>query len=216
MKPQYQAKAAELQGTLIYSTLSVQTRSIDAEKHTAVFVMSTESIDRHGDIVEQSSWIVKYFRGGFFWGHRSNEFPLGKWLNLWLEDDPELPGKKMLVGEAEYAVELHQDIERAWKHTERGDIDQVSVGFIPGDVDYDETKGVYILKDCELMECSLVGIGSNRRALIKDTADVKDIKDSLIDTKKQIEDTVPETKVEATSKAKAIAALNKAIRQYKK
>lgn len=216
MKPEYLAKAAELQGTLIYSTLSVKTRSIDSENHTAVFVMSTEMTDRHGDRVEQSSWIVKYFRGGFFWGHRSNEFPLGKWLSLWLEDDPEIPGKQMLVGKAEYAVELHPDIERAWKHTERGDIDQVSVGFIPGKVEYDEAADVYVLSDCELMECSLVGIGSNRRALIKDTEDVKDIKDSLIDTKKEIEDTEPGTPVEAIRKANALAMLNKAIRQYKK
>lgn len=218
MKLQYQAKAAEIQGSRIDVDVAVKAISIDEKKHTATFVMSTASIDRHGDIVDQDTWNLKHFleNPAFFWGHRSNEFPLGKWLSVKLEADPENPTQKMLVGVAEFAVDVHTDIERAWKHVVRGDLNMVSVGFIPQVVDYDEEKDAYVLKNCELMECSLVGIGSNRRALIKDTDDVKDIKDSLIDTKKQIEDTVPETKVEATSKAKAIAALNKAIRQYKK
>lgn len=218
MKPEYQAKAAEIQGSRIDVDVAVKAISIDEKNYTATFVMSTATIDRHGDIVDQDTWNLKHFleNPAFFWGHRSNEFPLGKWLSVKLEVDPENPEQKMLVGVAEFAVGVHPDIDRAWKHVVRGDLNMVSVGFIPQVVDYDEDKDAYVLKNCELMECSLVGIGSNRRALIKDTADVKDIKDTLIDTKKDIEDTETTSPVEATSKAKAIAALNKAIRQYKK
>jgi len=218
MKLQYQAKAAEIQGSRIDVDVAIKAVTIDENNFTATFVMSTASIDRHGDIVDQDTWNLKHFleNPAFFWGHRSNEFPLGKWLSVKLEVDPENPEQKMLVGVAEFAVDVHADIERAWKHVVRGDLNMVSVGFIPQVVDYDETKDAYVLKNCELMECSLVGIGSNRRALIKDTEDVKDIKDSLIDTKKTIEKVATTSPIEATSKAKAIAALNKAIRQYKK
>lgn len=218
MKPEYRAKAAEIQGKRYDVDIAVKAISIDEKNYTATFVMSTASIDRHGDIVDQDTWNLEHFlkNPAFFWGHRSNEFPLGKWLSGKLEVDPENPDQKMLVGVAEFAVDVHADIERAWKHVVRGDLNMVSVGFIPKLVDYDEDRKAYILKYCELMECSLVGIGSNRRALIKDTEDVKDIKDTLIDIKKDIEDTKPATTVEATSKAKAIAMLNKAIRQYKK
>jgi len=225
MKPEYQARAAELQGSRIDVDIAVKAISIDEKNYTATFVMSTASIDRHGDIVDQDTWNLDHFlkNPAFFWGHRSNEFPLGKWLSVKLENDPENEGQKMLVGVAEFAVGVHEDIDRAWKHVVRGDLNMVSVGFIPKLVDYDEDREAYILKYCELMECSLVGIGSNRRALIKDTEDVKDIKDSLnatkenlINVKKELEDTVPETPVEAIRKANALAMLNKAIRQYKK
>lgn len=222
MKPQYQAKAAELQGKRYDVDVAIKAVTTDEKNFTATFVMSTASIDRHGDIVDQDTWNLKHFleNPAFFWGHRSNEFPLGKWLDVKLEVDPENPGQKMLVGVAEFAVDVHADIDRAWKHVVRGDLNMVSVGFIPQVVDYDEEKDAYVLKNCELMECSLVGIGSNRRALIKDADEelhaVKDIKDTLIDTKKDIEEAETTTPVEATSKAKAIAALNKAIRQYKK
>jgi len=106
MKPDYKAKAAELVGKRYDIDFSVKAVSIDEEKHTATFVMSTASIDRHGDIVDQDSWILDHFakNAPLFWGHRSNDFPLGKWLRVWLEPDPEMPGEKMLMGEAEFAV----------------------------------------------------------------------------------------------------------------
>lgn len=116
----------------------------------------------------------------------------------------------MLMGEAEFAVDVHQDIKRAWDHVVRGDINMVSVGFIPGVVEYDETRDLFILKQCELMECSLVGIGANRRAMIKDTTEV------LIEAKNTIEATVPDTPVEVIRRRNAMALINKAIRQYQK
>lgn len=189
--------------------------SIDTEKHTATFIMSTASVDRHGDIVEQASWKLDHFlkNPAFFWGHRSNDFPLGKWVAVSLEDDPDLPGQKMLVGTAEFAVDVHPDIKRAWDHVVRGDLNMVSVGFIPHVVDYDEDKDAFVLKSCELMECSLVGIGANRRALVKgDDA----IKQNLIETKKQIEETIDAAGTVVTPRMKAVLHINKALRQLQK
>ncbi len=188
--------------------------SIDKEKHTATFVMSTSSVDRHGDIVDQESWNLTFFKENpaFFWAHRSNDFPLGKWIDVRLESDPENPGKMMLVGTAEFAVDLHEDIERAWNHVVRGDLNMVSVGFIPHIVDYDETMDAFVLKSCELMECSLVGIGSNRRATIK----AADPAETLIEAKSQLEETIVPEDPAANRKRNALALINKAIRQIKK
>lgn len=188
--------------------------SINKENHTAIFVMSTSSVDRHGDIVDQESWMLDHFKANpaLFFNHRSSDYPLGKWLRVWHEIDPENPGQKMLMGEAEFAVEVHEDIQRAWDHLVRGDLNMVSVGFIPHVVDYDEDKDCFILKSCELMECSLVGIGSNRRALIKSD----DTAQTLIDTKKQLEDSIVANDPAISRKKNAIALLNKAIRQLKK
>ena len=204
-KKELLTKAAEIQGKRLDIEIAQKAVSIDEEKHRARFVMSSVSTDRHGDRVDQDSWILKHFLGAFFWGHRSNEFPLGKWVEWGLEPDPENDGEKRLAGTAEFAVELGQDIERAWKHVVRGDLTMVSVGFIPHRVEYDEEKDQLVLYDCELLECSLVGVGSNRDAKIKQ---------SLIDTKKDIEETIEAGDPSAARKKNAILLLNKAIRQY--
>jgi len=211
------AKAAELTGKLMHIEVATKALSIDEEKKTATFVMSTESIDRHGDIVDQESMMLEHFlkNPGFFWAHRSNEYPLGKWVKVWKEADPELEGKLMTVGTAEFATELHEDIERAWNHVVRGDLNMVSIGFIPHRVEYDEEADCFRLFECELMECSLVGIGSNRRAQIK--ADV-DVSERLIETKKQAEEAIKENPTDPTVNRyrHGIYLLNKAIRQFQK
>ena len=205
-------KAVEKEGQLTFLSYTAKAVSVDEKKHTAIFVMSTITPDRHGDVVDQKSWVLDHFHGAFFWGHRSNEFPLGQWLRVWTEPDPENPDEVMLMGEAEFAVELGPDIERAWKHVVRGDLKMVSVGFIPGKVSYDDERELFVLALCELMECSLVGIGANRRALVKN----EDPTQTLIETKKQIEDTIEITDPAATRKLHGIALLNKAIRQLSK
>ncbi|MGX7894398.1 HK97 family phage prohead protease [Tsuneonella sp. HG222] len=214
MKTEYKAKAAEKVGKRVDLDLTTKAVSIDDDKHTATFVMSTAAIDRHGDIVDQDSWILEHFakNAPLFWGHRSNDYPLGKWLKVWLEPDLDNPGQKMLMGVAEFAVEVHADIKRAWDHVVRGDLNMVSVGFIPHVVEYDEHKDAFILKECELIECSLVGIGANRSALIKDA----DLKDRLIDIKKDIEDSIEAADPAAIRKRNAILMLNKAVRQLQK
>ena len=208
-----QTKAAQLQGKRLDLAVEQKAISIDEEKHRATFVMSSQSIDRHGDIVDQDSWILDHFlkNPAFFWGHRSNEFPLGKWVDVRLEADPDSPDEQRLVGTAEFAVDIHDEIERAWKHVVRGDLNMVSVGFIPHRVDYDEEKDTLVLYDCELMECSLVGIGSNRDAMVKND---EQIRQTLIDTKEQIEVTINDGETEP-ARVRAVRHLNKALRQLK-
>ena len=215
MKKDIIQKAAELQGKRVDVEVATKAISIDKDKHTATFVMSTASVDRHGDIVDQGSWNLKHFmeNPAFFWGHRSNEFPLGKWLDVSLETDPDNQGEMMLVGTAEFAVDVHPDIKRAWDHVVRGDLNMVSVGFIPHIVDYDEDKDAFVLKSCELMECSLVGIGANRRALVKND---EAIKQDLIDAKTHIEESIDKSVPTFTPRMKAILHINKALRQLQK
>lgn len=204
-------KAVEMENVKVVIDVEQKAISIDKEEHTAIFVMSTVDIDRHGDIVDQDSWILQYFKDNpsFYFQHESWEFPLGKWLDVWFEDDPQNAGKKMLVGKAKFSVEISEKITEAWAHVEAGNMKMCSVGFIPHRVEYDEHKDAFILYDCELMECSLVGTGSNRRALIKDAKEtIKDAKDEVV---KEIAENP--TSVKANRKRKAVHILNKALRQ---
>lgn len=212
-------KAAELQGKRIDREYVSKTIAVDEDAKTAIFVMSTASVDRHGDIVDQDTMNLQHFHKnpGFFWAHRANEMPLGKWLEVWKEQDPDNDGQMRTAGKAEFAVDLDPEIERAWKHVVRGDLNMVSIGFIPHVVEYDENKDAFILKECELLECSLVGVGANRHALRKEN-DIEAVREQLIDTKRQVEDVVKrDTEDPAANRRKnAIHLLNKAIRQFSK
>lgn len=218
-------KAVEMTGKTMGVLVEHKALTIDSEKKTAEFVISTESIDRHGDIIDQASWIHDYFRLNPYFAlqHRSDEFPIGKWLvdTLRTEADPDNLGKQRTVCTAEFRVEF-EDAARAFRHVEEGDMNMVSVGFIPHRVEYDETRDAFVLFDCELIEVSLVGIGSNRGALVKhwseedDVRAVPDIATILEKGKTQLDETIKKgdnTKVIAALRARSL--ITKAIRHVR-
>lgn len=215
---QRRQKAADMVGKKVEMQIAVKAISIDADKHTATFVMSTESIDRHGDIIDQDSWMLDHFRKNpaFFLQHRADQFPIGKWLDVWLEADPDNPGKQRLVGTAEFRVK-YEDAARAFDHVVEGDLNMVSVGFIPHRVDYDEERDAFVLFDCELLECSLVGIGSNRYAIVKDKEEDDEnetARAKIIEGKKQLDAVIHSQKDgDVIAHLKARDMLNKAIRR---
>lgn len=199
-------------------TISVETRalSIDEDKKQVTFVMSTSNIDRHGDIIDQESWMLEHFNKNpaFFLQHRSDEFPLGKWLKVWFEADPDNIGKKRMVGTAEFRTEFDEPA-RAFAHVKAGDMNAVSVGFIPHRIDYDEETDAFILYDCELLECSLVGIPSNRQALVKE-GEEKTILEKTIEVKNELDMQIKVADDEAiTDHLSARESLNKAIRSLR-
>lgn len=190
--------------------------TVDKENHTVIFVMSSPHIDRHGDVIDQDTWNFKHFdkNPGFYFNHYSDRFPLGKWVDHWFEADPEIEGQKRLLGKAEFRVK-YEDAARAFDHVVEGDLNMVSVGFIPHRVEYDEERDAFILYDCELLECSLVGIGSNRQALVADKA-TEDPRETIIEAKKNLESVINNPEVRKGLVAlKARGMLNKAIRKLR-
>lgn len=215
---QKREKALSMIGKTFYRTSNVQIKSIDEKNYDVTFIMTSSFEDRHGDIVDQKTLQVDRFLQNpvFPAFHNTSTFPLGQWKSLELEIDPENPLEMRWVGVANFAVELNvEEITRGWGHVKRGDIRAVSIGFIPKRVEYDEEKDVFILYDCELLECSLVLVPSNYKALVKEVEEEKiSIKENLIEVKKNLEKTMEETPDDR--KAKARKLINKAIRQFNK
>lgn len=220
-------KAAGMVGKTFEFVSARKALSIDSEKKTAVFVLSTSDPDRHEEIVDQDSWILEPFRNSsmpFLFQHDSSDgFPIGGWTKLWLEPDLEKPGKNMLVGEVEFAYDYDDRAKKAFHYVEKNWLAMVSAGFIPHRVEYDETLGLFVLYDNELLEGSLVTIGSNRRALIrsqeelevkKKDAEQSEIKKKLIDLKLTLE--LENDNIKSLNRLKARELLNKAIRQLDK
>lgn len=212
-------KAIGMIGKKLEVQIARKAISIDAEKKQVTFVMSSSNTDRHGDVIDQDSWILDYFFKSpmFFLQHRSDEFPIGKWLpeTLKFEIDPEHEGEKLMVCTAEFATEIYDQADLAFKMVEGGFMNAVSVGFIPHVVDYDENKDVFVLKSCELMECSLVGIGSNRQALAKEVT-VEDAKAKTLEAKEAIDNVIKIAENNAViHHLKARESLNKALRRMR-
>lgn len=211
-------KAIEMVGKKIEVQIAHKAISIDAEKKTITFVMSTANVDRHGDVIDQDSWILEYFNKSpmFFLNHESDDFPIGKWqVPLSLEADPDNIGKKMLVGTAEFATDIYDQADLAFKMVQGGFMSAVSVGFIPHRVDYDEITDNFVLYDCELLECSLVGVPSNRQALAKKDDEALE---KTIEAKEALNKKIQETsnKNLVISYLKSRESLNKIINRLKK
>jgi HK97 family phage prohead protease len=158
--------------------------SVDTENATAVFVLSTVDIDRHGDVVDQETMNFKNFMNNpvFLEQHMSWEFPLGKFVEIWQEEDPNRDDNALrTVGKVKFAVEEYERAKVAFALVANGFMTAVSVGFIPHDVKYMKPEGsddgFFLMKDCELLEVSLVSVPANPHALAKmvNKADAKGI-----------------------------------------
>jgi HK97 family phage prohead protease len=223
--------------------LKTKLESINNEEATAVFVLSTSDIDRHGDVVDQDSWILENFMNNpvFLEQHMSGAFPLGKFIELGVEQDPNrADGAKRLVGKVQFAVEEYERAKVAFALVSNGFMSAVSVGFVPNSVEYNEEAEAFIMRDCELLEVSLVSVPANPMALAKmqHSASEKGIditpllkkeekqeetpRSKIIKAKEAVEEEVDEEAVEEESemkkhsaKKRALHLLHKACRAYK-
>mgnify|MGYP000196158320 CR=1 FL=1 len=141
-------------------------QGIDEETRTATFVFSSNSADRSGDIIDQSTWQLDRYKQNpvFLWAHKSRELPIGQTVDLMVKGN-------RLIGKVKFATAEESEFsDTCWKLVKGGYLNAVSVGFIPHKWESysDDTTGAhgYKLFDCELLECSLVPIPCNQDALV--------------------------------------------------
>lgn len=130
-----------------------------------VYVMSTETVDRYGDIVKASGWNLKHFRANpiALWQHNSREFPIGTWSEIAVKG-AELVGRLNLA--AKGTSDFHDTVRSL---VEQRILRAVSVGFRPlsepKPIDEDKPWAGVVFESHELLECSLVSIPANPEAL---------------------------------------------------
>jgi HK97 family phage major capsid protein/HK97 family phage prohead protease len=125
------------------------------------YVISDESIDRLGDVVEASGWEFKSFASGnpiALFNHDKNA-PIGRWENLRVERGA-LRGKLVLADAG-----TSPRIDEIRSLVEQGILRAVSVGFLPlKHVQMERGMGRRY-KQQELLEASLVSVAANKNAL---------------------------------------------------
>lgn len=119
---------------------------------------STVDKDRAGDVVEATAWTKSGGLNNFLsnpvilFNHNPNE-PIGKAV-LVETNDKGLKLKAKISKSAGKVAELIKD----------GVLGAFSVGFMVKDADYDSKTGIYVIKEAELLETSVVSVPCNQAA----------------------------------------------------
>jgi len=125
------------------------------------FVLSDSSVDRYGDIILSTGWILDNFKRNpvALFAHRG-DFPVGQWKNLRVSDGA-LRGTLQLA-----PLGTSERVDEVVKLVSAGILKAVSVGFKPlksKPRPGDEPGIIYM--EQELVECSVVAIPANSNAL---------------------------------------------------
>ena len=146
--------------------IKAETKILDEKEGIISAIVSTESVDRDGDIIRQEGWDLRHFKAHpvllSSHNYRGLTNQIGEWTRM------EVVGKE-LVGEARYYIGQGNS-EADWGFFLAGrDKAAFSVGFMPDMAQAKELQGdgktSYEFKAQELLEVSQVTVPSNRQSL---------------------------------------------------
>lgn len=134
-----------------------------ADGGPALFVLSTDEVDRHGDVVAAEGWNLEFYRRNpvLLWAHDYRRPAIGRAVSLWAEPH-------RLLARMEFApTAFAQEVAALYR---AGFQWGVSVGFRP--LEFEERRdaatgaflGIRFLRQ-ELLEVSAVTVPANRSAL---------------------------------------------------
>lgn len=165
---------------IVRRSIDIDVRAFDEDERSFDVVASTDTIDGHGDIVEQSFDLKRYKKNsvvlwqhnafGTFDGSRAEDFlPIGRAKDVKVEGG-KLTAKIYIVkGDGPDSI-----TEKIWRRVQQGVLRAVSIGFRPGKVTKETNtktgKEILRLADNELFEISVVTIPSNPDAVAKSIA----------------------------------------------
>jgi len=160
-----------------------EVRGVNAENRTAQFVISTESIDRHGTVFKLSGWDLENYNRNPIVAYNhvtsdSNPDTIIGTSRVYIEDDS-------LIGEVTFEREGNNPLaDKVFNKMQDGILKMASVGAIPheyryGNVDNGEDSGTIYFTRQELIEWSIVSAGSNKDAFKRSADQVDELKKSL-------------------------------------
>lgn len=130
-------------------------KSDTADNGTFEFIISTEDVDRQGEIVIQSGWDLTHYKNNpiVLFAHDYYSLPIG------CADEVYVDGKKLIAKGRFASAEANPVAQQCRKLYDEKILRTTSVGFIPREMD-----GNKITK-AELLEFSLVPVPANPNAL---------------------------------------------------
>ncbi len=181
-------KRTKIKGTEHRAVFPCAVRAVEGAERTLTFVASTETVASDGDIIKAESWQLERWlkNSSVLWGHNSYGLPIGAGVDARIEKDP-----PRLEVDIKFAglEQMHDFAETVYQLALTGFIRAVSVGYrIDGyEKPDDEEKaalglgpwGVVVTK-ATLFEVSVVTVGADPDALIKDGQVPREVQGQLL------------------------------------
>ena len=144
----------------------------ELEERTVRFKISSEVVDRDGDILIAKGCNFENFKKNpqFLGFHNYHEYPLGIPKNWGIEGkavycDVYFPTIEELSSEREYASEKAKLVDFTYHCYKTGMLNAVSVGFIAKEAEPNQETGGFIVNQWELLEFSAVTVPANQDAI---------------------------------------------------
>lgn len=149
-------------GVVVRAVTAAAVREVSAERRRLRFVISSEAVDRAGDVIKVDGWRVdRYLRNPVvLWAHQYSMPPIAVATRVWREGGE-------LLSEADFIPgEVYPFAGSIYELYRRGFLRAVSVGFRPIEWRYnEERRGVDFFVQ-ELLEYSAVPVPANPEALV--------------------------------------------------
>lgn len=165
---------ADSEQELVRRSFGVTVRALNQDERSVEVVVSTDSLDAHGDVVDQDWDLKRYKRnpvvlfqhGGGFFGALEDDLPIGYAKDVAVSDG-QLEATLVFVNEKANPL-----AEKVWQGFVQKSLKAVSAGFRPHKVarEMDDDREFYRLSNNELYEISVVAIPSNADAVAKSKA----------------------------------------------
>ena len=159
-----------------------EVRNINEVERTAQFVISTESIDRHGTSFKLDGWDLATYDRNPIVGY--NHEVSGSNPDTIIGTSRVFRDGEALIGEVTFEREGNNPLaDKVFNKMQDGILKMASVGAIPHEYRYgnkeDEDRNTIYFTRQELVEWSIVSAGSNRDAFKRSADQVDELKKSL-------------------------------------
>ncbi len=162
-----EAKEGRTDGDMVVRTAGLaEVKAVDGDERAIDFVISTDSLDRHGDRISQDGWKLDAYRKNpvVCWAHDYESLPVARAKNIRVEDG-KLKARAVFT---EAGMVRFNDI--VFEMCRTGFLNAASVGFVPRKWNWAEDEGRRFgmdFEEQELLEFSVVPVPANGEALIE-------------------------------------------------
>lgn len=162
----------------LFSHFNVAEKAAGSDDGSVVITgyANTVSKDRYGDVIPAYAWnelaLANYRKNPIILGFHDHSAPIGVATELM----PDSMGLKITAKISTAAKEVYQLIKE-------GVLRCFSVGFIVKDAEYDQVTDIFVIKELELLEVSVVSVPANQDSVF-DLAKAFDSEEELAEFKK--------------------------------
>jgi len=145
---------------------------------------NTTDKDRAGDVILEEAWkkggLSDYLNNPIILGYHKHDNPIGQMVSH------SVSSKGLFI-----TAEISKAAGNVYQMIKEGILKSFSVGFIVKDADYDSTTDIFVIKDLELLEVSVVSVPANQHSTFsvskqfESVEDYKDFKQEFVSENKQ-------------------------------